>query len=613
MPSCPRRALSPATFLPRENSLARSAAHSRFLVNAPPTRSSSGHPHPPAPLPAAAAVDGGSSAENRWLFWIAGLLISVHLGLGLLTAAAKTPTHDEYWHLPVGLLNLTHRRFNFDLLNPPLARMWFALPLWVSGVAATPGPNPDETGRQFHAEHVENYRTLFFFGRAGNVLLSCGLAFLLFRCARSLFGLPAAVGTLLLYIGCPNILAHSAVATMDLPVALGMAGTTWALWRWMEVPSWKRAALWGLVLGLSLAAKYTALMMLPFPFLAAAVLLWRPGKRLRVLGELAAGLVLMVVALDGCYLFQSVGMPLKTLPLQSAAMKSVQLLLSPLENCPVPIARDYVMGVDLQQLMLEHDHPVFLNGRWMLQGDRRYFLDALVYKLPHVLQIALLLGGITLVRAGRPIRWTMLWVFLPAVVLVAIASFQKAQLGVRYILPAFPAIFLCAGHALSGLSRLSLRGRGIAMACLAIACGTSLRHHPHHLAYFNELAGGPVGGRMHLLDSNLDWGQDLHLVKNWMNTHHETKIHLAYFGMVDPHKLGIDYDIPEGELAPGWYAISVNLVQGRPSGLLRPDETTLAVGPGAFRIFHFLQPAERLGYSIDLYHVTDEELERLRH
>jgi hypothetical protein len=50
---------------------------------------------------------------------------------------------------------------------------------------------------------------------------------------------------------------------------------------------------------------------------------------------------------------------------------------------------------------------------------------------------------------------------------------------------------------------------------LATAVST-LRAYPHQLAYFNEAAGGPENGWRHLLHSNLDWGQDLWLVKKWM-------------------------------------------------------------------------------------------------
>ena len=33
--------------------------------------------------------------------------------------------------------------------------------------------------------------------------------------------------------------------------------------------------------------------------------------------------------------------------------------------------------------------------------------------------------------------------------------------------------------------------------------------HPYELTYFNTIAGGPLGGRRILADSNLDWGQGL--------------------------------------------------------------------------------------------------------
>lgn len=585
--------LSSASKLPREGSSSASPAVSATASTA-----------------AGDLDDEIGPVERTWLLRVAGVLIAIHLLLGLWSAASKTPTHDEYWHLPVGLLNITHGEFDFDLLNPPLARMWFALPLRLAGIRASAGKDPGDTGRRFHAEHADSYRALFFFGRSPNVLLSAGLAFLIFRWAWSLFGLSAAVGTLTLYVGCPNVLAHSAVATMDLPVALGMTATTWALWRWIEAPGWKRASLWGILLGLSLATKYTALMMLPFPLLAAVILAKRSGIRRTLLGQLALGLVLMVVALDGCYLFQNVGTPLRDLPLQSAAIKSIQARLSFLGGCPVPVARDYVMGVDLQQKMLEHVHPVYLNGQWMLRGDSWYFLDALAYKLPHILQVAVVLGIITLAREDRSTRLAMLWIVLPALLLISIASLQKAQLGIRYILPAFPALFLLAGAALTRLPVGSARRRAMALAVLALVCGTSLRFHPHHLTYFNEAAGGPVGGRKYLLDSNLDWGQDLHLVKNWMETHGESRIQLAYFGMVEPKRLGIDYDIPLGDVLPGWYAISVNFVEGRPSGAVRPDGGVQILPPGAYEVFHSMEPAERLGYSIDLYHVTPEMLER---
>ena len=58
---------------------------------------------------------------------------------------------------------------------------------------------------------------------------------------------------------------------------------------------------------------------------------------------------------------------------------------------------------------------------------------------------------------------------------------------------------------------------------------------PHYLSYFNFLAGGPAGGHRHLIDSNLDWGQDLFELRRWLERNPQSEpIGLAYYGTVEP-------------------------------------------------------------------------------
>lgn len=66
------------------------------------------------------------------------------------------------------------------------------------------------------------------------------------------------------------------------------------------------------------------------------------------------------------------------------------------------------------------------------------------------------------------------------------------------------------------MSLATLRGLTIATALLA-TIGSTLSVYPHQLAYFNEVAGGPKNGYKHLLHSNLDWGQDIFLVREWVD------------------------------------------------------------------------------------------------
>jgi hypothetical protein len=58
--------------------------------------------------------------------------------------------------------------------------------------------------------------------------------------------------------------------------------------------------------------------------------------------------------------------------------------------------------------------------------------------------------------------------------------------------------------------------RFLLIASLLATIASTLRVYPHQLAYFNELSGGPENGYRHLLHSNLDWGQDYLLVREWL-------------------------------------------------------------------------------------------------
>jgi hypothetical protein len=96
---------------------------------------------------------------------------------------------------------------------------------------------------------------------------------------------------------------------------------------------------------------------------------------------------------------------------------------------------------------------------------------------------------------------------------------------------------------------------------------------PHYLAYFNQIAGGPAGGWRHLVDSSLDWGQDLPGLKAWLDVHASgERVYLSYFGNGSPRwegiratelpmLLGAAQRRPWHALEPGIYAISATCLQ----------------------------------------------------
>jgi hypothetical protein len=108
--------------------------------------------------------------------------------------------------------------------------------------------------------------------------------------------------------------------------------------------------------------------------------------------------------------------------------------------------------------------------------------------------------------------------------------------------------------------------------------GESIAIAPHYLAYFNEIVGGPSQGYRHLVDSSLDWGQDLPGLKDWLDRQglqreNHAPVFLSYFGTALPSHYAIDAVALPGfpdrwtpheplPLTAGTYCFSATMLQG---------------------------------------------------
>ena len=110
---------------------------------------------------------------------------------------------------------------------------------------------------------------------------------------------------------------------------------------------------------------------------------------------------------------------------------------------------------------------------------------------------------------------------------------------------------------------------------LVAYASVSLRIWPDYLAFFNEFAGGRDNGYRRLVDSSLDWGQDLPELKQWLDRNRGTEtVYLSYFGSADPAYYRIDAKVLPGflprppgamfDLGGGIYAISATMLQITP-------------------------------------------------
>lgn len=577
----------------------------------------------------------GNWKKNPLPLGVVVLLIAVHVGFGIHAAIRLSVTNDEFWHIPVGYWNVTTGRFHYDNLNPPLARSLCAVPLVLAG--AKPGEVADNAAKEtradaFVAANRNRYETLLVLARAVTLLLSAATAWLLADWALRLFGPGASMLAAALWCLSPNVIAHASLATTDMAAALFFVAVIRAAWMFGSRTGWRWAILLGLLLGLAQLAKFTCLLLVPL-----AVVTW--GLRCRsessrdvnqasniTIPPLSHSMklwtgaaVVCLIVINAGYLFRGTGQSFAAYQFGSQSLRSIRDAMGPLSNLPVPLPVDYVEGIDRQRLMMESSHPTYLDNQIRFEGGfRDYFVKAAWYKIPHATQFLCGFGFAGLLCGTGSGRFRLHFALLtPVVLLFVIASYSNMQLGIRYVLPVFPLLFLSVSHVAStGLRKIGIRQVVCVAAIIGVGC--ALRFSPFHLSYFNELAGGPENGESHLLDSNVDWGQGLYELRKYAADNGIPQVQLAYFGAINPAALGVRFEVAQHaehpqvlfpKLKPGVYAVSKNFTNGRPGMVRDPDGTTRAIGPYEYGFFRkCFERDGQVGYCLDIYNLSAADI-----
>jgi hypothetical protein len=390
---------------------------------------------------------------------------------------------------------------------------------------------------------------VMFWARLPFILLSAMLGLLIFLWGRKIAGDLAALAALFLYTLDPTILAHSFLVTMDVGLAFFTVLSLLALWRYCEHPGARRLVFCGLAMGAMLAAKFSAVFLLP---VTAALLLaavrWPPqpvpddrAQFLRlyspsgpdtsgasaVHGYAAAACAFLAMCLTA------------TLVVQALYFSPGGLFL-------------YSTGVGRVNMDHAPDYLVFLAGR-LQHSFAGYFAAAYLLKEPIASLVLVAVGLVALVRSRTISRLAKLFLLLPPAVLFAAHTAWADNMGIRYLIPALPFAYLIGGLGAAWLiQRRSWWTRSLAVVLAVWTAAAAMGIYPDHLAYFNEAAclpgnldrvgidGGTRCGPQWLDDSNVDWGQGLKQLKDWLDHHAGGRnIRLAYFGTILPEAYGV--------------------------------------------------------------------------
>lgn len=593
------------------------------------------------------------STRARCRGLIAAMMI-VHAALLISGLRRNFVVVDEFGHIPAGVHHWRTGQFPLYRVNPPLARMVAVLPMLAAGPATDfhhvdyqPGNRSDwDVGRDFAAANGDRYVDLVRLARLPGVAWSLLGAWLIGRWCRELYGEAAACVGVALWCFDPTVLAFARVVVPDLPSAVAALAAVYAYWRHLRSGSWASAFLAGLLLGIAELTKFTLVIL--YPVLPLIRLAHRRGPgTVKGWGGLSRDAVIVLVSvwvINLGYGFDRSFWAVKDFSFCSRLLGGDAIRATdqspqvgnrfwgtPLGELIVPVPAEYLRGIDAQRSDFEQGFRSYLGGQWRERGWCYYYLYALAVKEP-LGTLALVAWGLALTvrrhpAAAHPADELAVW--LPAAaVLVLVSSQTGFNHHMRYVLPAFPFAAVATGKLGYFLERGRMRTGLLVAAPLAWTILAAISIHPHEMSYFNEAAGGPEHGSRHLLDSNIDWGQDFLDLKRWLDAHPEASpIGMACYNIFDPALLGIRYHLPpfgpeargSGEPAaavgplPGYYAISVNYLRGSrfaaPNG--RGGMTNLP-GPNAFAYFRRFRPIARAGYSIFIYHIDREGANTVR-
>jgi len=551
---------------------------------------------------------------------------------------------DEVAHIPAGYSYLKFQDYRLNPEHPPLLKMLSSAPLLfldlkfpINHPAWTEEINGQwESGYQFLYHLGNDADQILFWSRLPVIALLILLGIYIWKWARELLDEKWALVTLFLYAFSPTIIAHSHYVTTDLAAACFIFIAFYYFARYLKNPG-KKTIIWaGIALGLAQTAKFSAVLLFPcFALLTLIPLLFKKpegtswGKQIGkyithfILISLISTAVILVIYMPTVLRFSAIKQ--QELINEVVGQETVKDLLLGLSR--IPGARgltQYLLGVVMVFIRVGGGNTNYFLGQVSNQGWYYYF--PVCFLLKETISVLILTGLAVLLVLRKMVRnlvknkfkncpqriknyclehITEISMFL-FIVVYGVASIQgRLNIGVRHIMIIFPFTYILIIKEFKIRFSESKYKKALTALLLVlliwIGIGVAITY-PSYLAYYNELTGGPKNGYKYITDSNLDWGQDLRRLNEWVEERGITEIKVDYFGGGDPaYYLGDKFVEWHSYWGPttGFFAVSATYFS---ESIYRDD----AVYEQSYAYLEKTEPEIVIGHSIRVYYIEEE-------
>jgi hypothetical protein len=528
--------------------------------------------------------------RRRLLYVLAVVAMLGQMAFAMVTTAMQqSPTIDEPVYVATAEVYRQQHSLRYNPEHPPLGKLIIAAGTAFAGAELDPAYPGNQTllGRHLLYESGNNPFHLMLLARLPVILLTLvfGLVVLLF--ARDLAGPWGGLIALTLYSFSPDVIAHGSLATLDVPAAGMLLTAFWAAWRARTRPTvWVPVA--GAALGAALATRMSVLPAVPLLVLLAGWSTWQARTddlRRRLLiaagATLGAGVIAVAVV---WFVYLVVDPRLRwTTPPNLPDVRGLKRLAVDL----LPFPQAYTDGMLVQFKFENRLFNGFLLGE-SYKGSPWYYMPvAILIKTP-LGMLALWAGGLFTMLMVPRLRAALLYLVPASVVLLLLTMMGARNYGTRYAIHL--PLFLAVAAGAVALIRFPPSRIAAGLLALWVAVGSALTF-PFYLPYSNEAFGGTAKTHLNLHDANVDWGQDLARLGQYLRTEHPGEpVWLVYKGAGVPSYYGIaardPYSVPLGEIR----------------GLLVVSDSRVALaGPRLKQMIATSQEIGHVGHSIRIY------------
>ncbi|MBI2137657.1 glycosyltransferase family 39 protein [Candidatus Woesearchaeota archaeon] len=584
--------------------------------------------------------------EKHSLYVAAAILLSF-VFLSVSFSASNSAVWDEPTHLSNGYYFLKTGDFSMNPSHPPLTHYLFAMPLLFTDakLQANAGSYTNYSyvafAHDFVFGQISNPDRAVFTGRLFFTALGAILGFFVFLWARKLYGSASGLTALALYSFSPVVIAFSSLALTDITITAFYFLTVFSLFYYLKNPSVRKLLLTGLLLGLAMVSKFTALylfpviaillivrrreLMLPFkvPFeskLEKKAAVWRIAVFMAVIAAIAFAVIFIFYQFQFTTLSEAVpGRFLERGYELLPSLKGPAQFIA--EKVPLPAAA-YIGGVIEQGFISSATvKESFLVGEVYAGGKWQFHLIGFALKntLPFLIILA---ASLLLFKRARSKISNEAFLLVPALFYIAAFMLNSINSGMQHILPAMPFLFVFASKIAK--IRFAKRNLNIAFAVLlavllAWHVYSVISMHPHELAYFNEIAGKEDGYK-YFVGANLDLGQDFRGLMRYVKENSISDLKLSYFGTNDPYYYGLNFTyLPSPFFQPwvsGYAPLKQMLSSGysedcsERAGMIAISATNLQgvnlLNKSCYDWLRKYRPIAKIGRSIFVYNITEQ-------